>query len=123
MTLHFLGRDLPDGYDGRGDGDGPCAVAPQHFRWPNHGSIDNAFMSVEEERCAAAQPAVEARTLIDTTQRHWVDILARAIDGCVDTVAPVLVREGKGSRRHIRVVVVPCLTGSLWNAVCCMLYE
>eukprot|EP01035_Chromulina_nebulosa_P011946 gene11946-15943_t len=34
-------RDLPDGYDGHGDGHGPCAVAPQHFRWPNQGSIDS----------------------------------------------------------------------------------
>lgn len=72
-------------------------MAPQHFRWPNQGSIDNTPMPVEEGSAAMmrdglAQPAAEARTLIDTTQRHWVDILARAIDGCVETVAPVLVR-------------------------------
>ena len=98
-------RDLPDGYDGRGDGHGPCGVAPQHFRWPNQGSIDIRIDKAGGEGSAATrdrdlladQPAAEVRALIDTTQKHWSDILGREIDGCVETIAPVLV---SGPRRN-----------------------
>lgn len=101
IVFNFNCRDLPDGDDGHGDGRGTCVVAPL---WPNQGNIDKA----DEERTAAlAQPTAEARSLIDTTQRHWLDILGKEIDGCVEIVAPVLVRRDCTLSPMIGNVMIP----------------
>ena len=73
-------------------------VAPRYIRWPNQGNVDKAVEEIPAAtRDELSQPAAEAKSLIDTTHRHWVDILVKEISGCVETVAPVLVRADRST--------------------------